>query len=241
MSATANSSPRQPVFFLSHGGGPWPWLDGPYRAAYDKLQASLQALPASLPAPPRAVLLLSAHWEAPAFALSAAEQPGMLYDYGGFPPHTYQIAYPAPGAPQLAQQVQEMLQQAGLPAALDTTRGYDHGTFVPAAAIWPQAQMPILQMSLLQGLDVEQHLRAGQALAPLRDQGVLMLASGLSYHNLRQFGPAAQQVSASFDAWLQQVCAQRGPARAAAQRARAQAPKARTSHPPEEQNQPLKF
>ncbi|WP_338848192.1 class III extradiol ring-cleavage dioxygenase [Massilia sp. W12] len=230
----------QPVFFLSHGGGPWPWLDGPMRTAYAKLEACLRALPASLPQTPRAAIFITAHWEAPQFTLSAGANPGMLYDYGGFPPHTYQISYPAPGAPELAQEVCASLQAGGLRAALDHVRGYDHGVFTPAAVIWPQAQMPILQISLQAGLDPAAHLQLGRLLAPLRAQGVLIIASGLSYHNLRNFGPGAASASAQFDAWLQEACCRlAGEARNARLCDWRQAPAAMQAHPREEHLIPL--
>jgi len=120
---------RQPVFFLSHGGGPWPWLDGDFRRDFDWLEASLQALPAQLPEAPRAVLAVSGHWEAEGFTVSSAARPGMVYDYYGFPEHTYAISYPAPGSPQIAARVIELGRAAGIPIAADPARGFDHGTF----------------------------------------------------------------------------------------------------------------
>lgn len=113
---------RLPTYFVSHGGGPWPWIPE-MAAAFKQLAASLADIPRQLPAPPRAVLLVTAHWEAPAFTLGAHPAPGMVYDYGGFPPHTYEIVYPAPGAPELARRVQALVQAAGLPVALDAQRG----------------------------------------------------------------------------------------------------------------------
>jgi aromatic ring-opening dioxygenase catalytic subunit (LigB family) len=121
--------------------------------------------------------MVTAHWEARAFTLGSSPAPGMVYDYGGFPPHTYEVVYPAPGAPALAQRVQGLLEAAGLPVAQDAQRGYDHGTFVPLAVMYPEANVPVLQMSLRSGLDPAQHLALGRALAPLRDEGVLIVLS----------------------------------------------------------------
>ena len=124
---TADFATPLPCVYLSHGGGPWIYMDGPMRQAHATLEVALRALPKRLGRTPRAVLMVSAHWETPQFTLQTAARPGMLYDYGGFPPHTYQVSYPAPGAPELATQVQALLQGAGLDCGLDPARGYDHG------------------------------------------------------------------------------------------------------------------
>jgi aromatic ring-opening dioxygenase catalytic subunit (LigB family) len=163
----------------------------------------------------------------------------MIYDYGGFPDYTYSISYPAPGAPALAQRVQELLQGAGIAAREDAQRGFDHGMYAPMALIYPEADMPTAQLSLKHGLDPLEHLAMGRALAPLRDEGVLIIGSGLSYHNLRAFGPAAKQPSATFDAWLDQSLATPGAPRSAALAAWQQAPSARQAHPREEHLLPL--
>ena len=105
---------KQPVFFLSHGGGPWPWIDGPFRDGFAWLEASLKALPSQLPERPRAVLAVSGHWEEPGFMVSSAARPGMVFDYSGFPEHTYHISYPAPGEPALAARVRQLAAAAGI-------------------------------------------------------------------------------------------------------------------------------
>ncbi len=229
---------RQPTFFLSHGGGPWPFMDGSYREAHAQLEASLRALPATLPEPPRAILMVSAHWEGPAFTVTTSPAPGMLYDYGGFPPHTYEVAYPAPGDPALAERVVALVEAAGLPAARDAQRGFDHGAFCALVPMWPQADVPVVQLSLRQGLDPAEHLALGRALGTLRDEGVLIVGSGFSFHNLRLYGPAGRDASAAFDAWLQQAVAD-APGRDARLQAWAQAPAARLAHPREEHLLPL--
>jgi aromatic ring-opening dioxygenase catalytic subunit (LigB family) len=236
-------APRLPAYFISHGGGPWPWLVE-MKDATAPLADSLRGLAAEVAAlnggPPRAVLCISGHWEAPAFTAMAAAQPDMVYDYFGFPEHTYRIRYPAPGAPLLAQRVQSLLQGAGLPAALDSTRGYDHGTFSPLAVMYPQAEVPVLQLSLKHGYSPAEHLAAGRALAPLRDEGVLIVGSGLSFHNLRLRGAMATAPSAAFDAWLHETLEKHPPAeRTARLQAWAQAPSARTAHPQEDHLLPL--
>lgn len=229
---------RQPTFFLSHGGGPWPFMDGDYRRAHAALEASLQALPATLPEAPRAILMISAHWEEAAFTVMTSPAPGMLYDYGGFPPHTYQVVYPAPGDPALAERVVELIEVAGLPAARDAQRGFDHGGFCTLAPMYPDAQLPVVQLSLRAGLDPAQHLALGRALAPLREDGVLILGSGFSFHNLRLYNEAGRAPSAAFDAWLQAALADTK-GRDVSLQAWAQAPSARLAHPREEHLLPL--
>ena len=233
------SAPRLPTWFLSHGGGPWPWMDEmrPFMAG---LERSLRELPATLPQRPRAVLLISGHWESQAFTVMANAQPPMLYDYYGFPPHTYRVTYSAPGSPQLAAQVRDLIAAAGLPAALDAERGFDHGAFVPMAVLWPHADVPLVQVSLRAGLDPATHLALGRALAPLRDDGVLIVGSGLSWHNLRMLGPEARVPSQAFDAWLQQTLVGSDPRVREAQLLRwREAPAARLAHPREEHLVPL--
>lgn len=228
-----------PTFFISHGGGPWPWMMDAWQGAYDPLAAALRRMPQDTGARPQAVLMVSAHWEEPEFTVQAHPAPGMIYDYGGFPEHTYRIRYPASGSPALAQRVQQLLGAAGIAARQDAERGFDHGMFAPMAVIYPQADMPTLQLSLKRGLDPRAHLALGRALAPLRDEGVLIVGSGLSYHNLRAFGPAAKQPSAAFDAWLSESLANPGAARSAALERWQQAPSARQAHPREEHLLPL--
>lgn len=231
-----------PTFFLSHGGGPWPFMDGDYRRAHAQLEASLQALPATLPMRPKAILMISAHWEETAFTVMNSPAPGMLYDYGGFPPHTYEVVYPAPGDPVLAERVVSLIQSAGLPAERDPQRGFDHGAFCTLVPMYPDADVPVVQLSLKRGLSPADHLALGRALAPLRqideDGGVLILGSGFSFHNLRLYGLSGQAPSAAFDGWLQSALP--SPAgRADRLLAWAQAPAARLAHPREEHLLPL--
>lgn len=231
---------RLPTYFLSHGGGPWPWMPEQRRTVYAALDASLADIPRQLGRRPSAILMVSAHWEAAAFTVQTAERPGMLYDYGGFPPHTYQIHYASPGSPALAQRTLQLLEEAGLPGAADAARGYDHGMFSPMAAIYPDADVPVAQLSLLAGLDPQAHIALGRAIAPLRDEDVLIIGSGLSYHNLRAFGPVAQAPSAAFDAWLgETVLGHGGAARTDRLLQWAHAPAARQAHPREEHLIPL--
>jgi len=228
-----------PTFFVSHGGGPWPWMEGPTGGAHEQLAASLRDIPARIGARPQAVLMVSAHWEAPEFTVMTAERPGMLYDYGGFPEHTYHVRYPAPGAPALAARVRALLSAAGIDSREDAGRGFDHGLFAPMAVIFPEADVPVLQLSLRRGLDPQAHLALGRALAPLREEGVAIVGSGLSFHDLRAFGPQARAPSAAFDAWLDDALHLQPEERTKALIAWEEAPAARLAHPREEHLLPL--
>ena len=231
---------RQPTIYVPHGGGPWPWINdfgGP--GAMAPLRQFLADLPGTLPEPPRAILCVTAHWEEDVVTVSTAARPGMLYDYGGFPAHTYQITWPAPGAPQVAARVQTMLEGAGIKSGVNAARGYDHGTFVPLAVAWPGAEVPTVQMSLVRGLDPATHDNIGRALQPLRDEGVLIVGSGMSYHSMRGYGTEqGARDAAIFDSWLSHSV-QDPDHRSAALSKWADAPAGRSSHPREEHLLPL--
>ena len=232
-------STRLPVHFISHGGGPWPWVDH-LAELFTDLKRALEHLVQDLPEVPRAILMISAHWDESEFRVSSGAQPGMIYDYGGIPPYTYCVRYPAPGDPVLAERVHGLIPAAALPTRLDTDRGYDHGTFVPLAVMFPDATIPVVQVSLLRGLDPGQHLALGKALAPLRDEGVLIIGSGLSYHNLAEFDARGREASLAFDTWLQKVLTRLPAAeRANSLRRWSEAPAARKAHPREEHLLPL--
>jgi len=216
-------------------------MDDTARASYAKLEASLAAMPAEIGATPAAVLMISAHWEEAEFTLTSNPKPPMVYDYYGFPDFTYQIHYDAPGDPALAARVRILIESAGLPARLDGERGFDHGAFTPLNVIYPRADVPVVQLSLKAGLDPEAHLALGRAIAPLRDEGVLIIGSGLSYHNLRQFfSPRAWGPSREFDGWLSGVLMGGSPQdRSKLLTAWEAAPAARAAHPREEHLLPL--
>jgi len=229
-----------PTYFISHGGGPWPWLTAEMPGVYDKLAASLRATARELGATPRAVLAVSGHWEEDEFTVMSGAEPPMVYDYSGFPAHTYRVEYPAPGSPEVARRVVELLSRAGITAREDASRGFDHGVFAPLYVAYPEADVPVVQLSIRRGYDPEAHLAAGRALAPLREEGILVLGSGLSYHNLRQFGPGARAASKEFDDWLTEaVCASAGEERNQKLRRWSEAPSARAAHPREDHLIPL--
>jgi aromatic ring-opening dioxygenase catalytic subunit (LigB family) len=163
----------------------------------------------------------------------------MLYDYYGFPPESYQITWPAPGDPRLAARVQELLGAAGFTSATDSRRGFDHGTFVPLKLAYPDADVPTVQLSLKTGLDPKEHLAMGRALAPLRDEGVFIVGSGSSFHNLSAFGPQSRGAAEAFDAWLEQSVLLNPQARGERLTHWLQAPAARAVHPREEHLLPL--
>jgi len=190
---------------------------------------------------PEAIVVVSAHWEAPLATVTSGASPPLIFDYYGFPPHTYELSYPAPGSPEIAAEICTQLRLAGIDADEDPARGFDHGVFIPFKLVYPDAAIPIVQLSLLASLDAAQHIALGRALAPLRERGVLIVGSGMSYHNLPQMMRGDGDIAASdtFDQWLQDVCALDGEERARRLCAWTQAPCARDAHPREEHLLPL--
>lgn len=190
-----------PVLFVPHGGGPMPLLG---EANHRELTVFMQSISTDLPRP-KAILVITAHWEENVATISSGSAPGMFYDYYGFPPESYEFKYPAVGSPALAQTIADLLEAEGIKTRLDPSRDFDHGTFVPLMLMYPQADIPVVQLSLLKSLDPAVHIALGKALAPLREQGVLILGSGMSFHNMQAFfsgNPATPTRSEHFDAWL---------------------------------------
>ena len=235
-------SPRMPVAFVPHGGGPVTHVElGMPPAEVSALAAYWQSVRTLPPETPRALLVVSAHWEEPVPTVMTSPRPPMLYDYGGFPPAAYTISWPAPGDPALASRVRELLGSAGFPTAEDPERGFDHGAFTPLKQAFPDAKVPALQLSLKAGLDAAEHLSMGRALAPLRDEGVFIVGSGDTFHNMRAFrgGPSAYQPSVQFNAWLDAVLTGSTKDREAQLANWTSAPHARFCHPREEHLLPL--
>jgi aromatic ring-opening dioxygenase catalytic subunit (LigB family) len=186
------------------------------------------------------VLVISGHWEEPEFTVTSGAHPPLIYDYSGFPPETYKIQYNAPGSPQLAEEVVKLLGSAGIPACKDAQRGFDHGVFIPFKLVYPKANVPIVQLSLKSGLDPAAHLAAGEALVRLRNEGVLIVGSGMSYHNLRSFfANGATADSDRFDAWLTGAVTKPSDQRSQELLEWQKAPAARQAHPREEHLIPL--
>jgi 4,5-DOPA dioxygenase extradiol len=230
-----------PVMYLPHGGGPMPLLGDPSHAG---LVDFLRKLPGRF-APPKAVVLVSAHWEAPLPSVCQDAAPALLFDYYGFPPETYGYEYPAPGDPALAGELGTMLENAGITGQTVSGRGFDHGMFVPMMLMYPRADMPCVQLSLVKGLDPEVHLELGEALAKLREQGVAIIGSGMSFHNLRAISsgehPQLRTASDEFHEWLKDSVCYGGADRDRRQALASweQAPWARFAHPREEHLLPL--
>jgi len=231
-----------PSFFIPHGGGPCFFMNP--GAAPDPMwrpmEAYLKALIAGLPERPRAILLVSGHWEERGFTVHTGTRPPLLFDYYNFPPHTYQLRWDAPGAPDVARRAAELLEGAGFPAGTEAARGWDHGVFVPMKVSVPEADIPLMQLSLRADLDPAAHTAAGRALAPLRDEGVLIVGSGMSFHNLRERGPQATPRAAAWDQALTAAVTDPDPqARAARVADWASLPFAHYAHPREEHLLPL--
>ncbi len=233
---------RFPTYFIPHGAGPCFFMDWDPPQTWDAMKDWLSRLVEDAGARPQAILVISGHWEAQRFTLNTAQQPDLLFDYNGFPPHTYELTWPAQGDPALVQRVAQLLEQHGIDYDRQE-RALDHGVFIPLKLAVPQADIPVLQLSLQQSLDPQSHLALGRALEPLRDEGVLIVGTGMSFHNMRRFrmqgGDAVDPDSERFDTWLAETVAL--PAAEREQRLQHwdQAPGGRASHPREEHLLPL--
>nr|WP_315588313.1 class III extradiol ring-cleavage dioxygenase [Sphingomonas psychrotolerans] len=232
-----------PSLFIPHGGGPCFFMDplgGPADPMWQKMQTYLAGLIASLPERPRAILLVSGHWEEDQVTVHAGSGQPLLFDYYGFPEHTYRLRWDAPGSPELAARVKALLEGAGFPVGEEHARGWDHGVFIPMMVAVPDADIPLVQLSLRKDLDPAAHIAVGRALAPLRDEGVLIVGSGMSFHNLRARGSQATAPSDEWDAALVGAVTDPDPARRAARVAAWDAlPHAHFAHPREEHLLPL--
>jgi aromatic ring-opening dioxygenase catalytic subunit (LigB family) len=206
---------------------------------FDGLRNFFENLPRRFSAQPSAIVVVSAHWEERVFTIQSTPKPGMIYDYHGFPQHTYELKYPASGSPEIAEKVSQLLLKSGVKHAFDSNRGYDHGVYVPLLISFPEANIPVLQISLHRDLDPEAHFQLGRALRPLREQNVLILGSGFSYHNLRAI-PDRKGVSQAFDEWLEAtLCRSEPELRHHKLLHWNSAPGARQAHPREEHLIPL--
>jgi 4,5-DOPA dioxygenase extradiol len=223
---------QTPVFFISHGAPTFALEPG-------KLGPQLQALGAQLTGV-RAVLVVSPHWQTRGVAVSSTASPETIYDFGGFPAALYDLQYPAAGAPEIAEQVAAQLSEAGFATSLDKFRGLDHGAWVPLYHLLPDAQLPVFQVSMPYDLNTEQAVQLGRALAPLREQGVLIVASGSMTHNLGEFrrGVAAgDHYAEEFSTWVRTAVLAN--AVLPVIRYRSEAPHAERAHPTEEHFLPL--
>jgi aromatic ring-opening dioxygenase catalytic subunit (LigB family) len=236
---------RLPTLYIPHGGGPCFFMEpmpGFPPDLWDNLADYLRGIPAAIGRHPRAVLVISGHWESAVPSVLNADNHTLLFDYYGFPDYTYQLTYPAHGSPEVAARVHELLGQAGFVTEEVSHRGLDHGVFVPFKLIYPDADVPIVQLSLMHNLDAAQHLAIGRALVPLREEGVLIVGSGNSYHNLHDFfspSPKAGGASAQFDAWLGEAVTAAPVERERRLASWHEAPGAMESHPRSEHLLPL--
>jgi len=193
----------------------------------------LRNLASTLPRAPKAIVMVSAHWLESHVAVTSGAQPELIYDYYGFPPHTYELTYPAPGAPALADQIVKTLTAAGIASNANAQRAFDHGMFIPLKLIFPEANIPVVQLSLHTSLDPVRHLEVGRALETLRDEDVLIIGSGMSFHNMRAYGnPQFGPISDAFDEWLAKAVESSPQERHRLLANWEQAPGARQCHPP---------
>ena len=194
------------VLYISHGGGPLPLLGDGY---HKELVANLKYITTIIERP-SAIIVISAHWEELRPTITGGKNPQLIYDYYGFPKSSYEIEYPAPGNPKLANKIYEKLMNKGIEANLDANRGFDHGLFVPLKIMYPAADIPCIQVSLVRGLNPAEHIQIGNALSSMLDENVLILGSGFSFHNLRallsQPTKDSQRMNESFEHWLVQTC-----------------------------------
>lgn len=226
--ATASSTGLMPVVFIAHGAPPL-LDDEPWKA---ELKAWSKAMPR-----PKAILSLSAHWEAHPLAIGATTAIPLVYDFYGFPKRYYELQYPAPGAPELAGRIRDLLRGKGIAFVDDPKRGLDHGTYVPLMSMYPDADIPVLQVSL-PGLDPQELRDFGRALAPLRNEGVLIAGSGFLTHNMRALGePSTPAWAQEFDEWSRDVLSRMDVDALVDFKKRS--PSARLAHPREEHFAPV--
>jgi aromatic ring-opening dioxygenase catalytic subunit (LigB family) len=231
-----SQSDRMPTWYIPHGGGPCFFMDWTPSDAWHTMADFLKGLSATLPDQPKAIVVVSAHWLESTVSVTGASAPSLIYDYQGFPAHTYELKYPAPGEPALAQKIVDFLKKAHIAASIDASRGFDHGTFIPMMLMFPKANIPVVQLSLNSNLDPQTQMDLGLALETLRDQGVLIIGSGMSFHNMRGYGdPRFGPISDAFDQWLTQTVESNPDQRAKGLLNWDKAPSARQCHPPRQE------
>jgi 4,5-DOPA dioxygenase extradiol len=237
----SNTDKKAQIVYLSHGGGPLPILGDPGHKA---LVDFMVQLPQQL-TKPEAILVISAHWEKGTPTLIGAQKPALFYDYYNFPQEAYEISYPVAGSPELAERIAGLLEENNLTSRIDTERGLDHGVFIPLKLMYPQANIPSLQLSLLRGLNPAAHIALGKALHGLMKENILVIGSGFSFHNQSAFfgqtAGAPDPANEAFHNWLIETCtAVMSPAECEQRLVEwDKAPAARYCHPREEHLLPL--
>lgn len=233
---------RKNIIYLSHGGGPLPLLGHP---DHEELVQALVALSKQFEKP-SAILVISAHWETSVPSITAQANPSLLYDYYGFPEESYAITYPVPGDPDLAKSMFDALKSYGIGAELNQRRGLDHGVFVPLKIMYPEADIPCVQLSLLHSLDPSQHIALGEALKDLPYDNLLIIGSGFSFHNMAEFfnddGNVRDEKNEAFQNWLLETMSDKTMGEGSRKERLVnwlQAPSARYCHPREEHLLPL--
>ena len=194
------------ALFLSHGGGPLPLLGD---HAHADMVTCLKEI-ATTSSRPSVIIVVSAHWEADEATVTSGANPSLIYDYSGFPPKSYKIEYPCSGNPLLADSILKQLTKAGIQSSSNRARGLDHGVFIPLKIMYPEADIPCVQLSLIKGLDPLQHILLGRALQELADSSVLLIGSGFSFHNMKAFFTPetvdSKKANHSFEHWLIDTC-----------------------------------
>lgn len=232
---------RAKIVYFSHGGGPLPILGD---TSHEAMVDFMRQLPSQLETPD-AIIVISAHWEESEATLLGASAPSMLYDYFGFPEEAYKLTYSAPGNPDLANRIAGLLKNNEIPAHIDAQRGFDHGLFIPLKLMYPEADIPSIQLSLLRGLAPAAHIALGKALRELLKENILVIGSGFSFHNMGAFSWQGKNepdpANDAFQDWLIEVIT--GPIPQSEREQRLidweTAPSARYCHPREEHLLPL--
>ncbi len=203
MNKPNSAAAKMPSWFIPHGAGPCFFMDWNPPNTWNSMEGFLRGLPTTLKKKPKAIVMVSAHWLEPTVSVTGHPKPTLIYDYSGFPKHTYELQYPALGDPELASCIVNLLQAKGIAAKKDPARGFDHGMFIPMMLMFPKADIPVVQLSLNSNLDPKTHIEIGRALGSLRSEGVLIIGSGMSFHNMRGYGdPRFTSISKEFDEWL---------------------------------------
>jgi aromatic ring-opening dioxygenase catalytic subunit (LigB family) len=233
---------NQNILFLSHGGGPLPLLED---EEHKEMVTCLQDIAAKI-IRPSAIIVVSAHWEETIPTITSGKNPSLIYDYSGFPQESYDIEYPCRGEPQLAEQIYNLLESAGIDTNLNENRGFDHGLFVPLKIMYPNADIPCVQLSLVNSLDPDQHINIGRAIKDLDYKDLLVIGSGFSFHNMKAFfesdANASRPMNEAFETWLLETCSNSGLSEKERRKRLSQwakAPSARYCHPREEHLLPL--